>query len=394
MSDKIDGIRQQLNQLHAQFSSGAMPQEQYDAEKIVLERRLLDEVMAPSAPDVHAKYLFVGIALAVLALAFAGYWWTGARVPTSSGAAMPVMPTSPSMSGPSGGGAPTPAASAPHGTNTDQVASMTDRLAQRLKEQPQDAEGWAMLARSYSVLGRHPEALKAYEKAVALRKDDANLLADYADSLAVQNNRVLAGEPLKLVERALKLEPHNLKALSMAGSEAFDRQDYAKATRFWQQVVEFGPADSPMVQQIMPSLEQAQQLAGLPPRAKKPTLAGAVGATPGTVSGSVSLSPTLVTKVAPDDTVFIFARTTEGGRAPLAILRKKVRDLPIQFTLDDSHAMSPENRLSTANTVTVGARISKSGNAQPQAGDLSGLIAAVKVGASGLAIDINTLVKP
>ena len=173
------------------------------------------------------------------------------------------------MVGGAGSGAPAATSSAPHGTNTDQVASMTDRLAQRLKNQPQDAEGWAMLARSYSVLGRHPEALQAYEKAIALRKDDANLLADYADSMAMKNNRVLAGEPLKLVERALKLEPHNLKALSMAGSEAFDRQDFAKATQYWQQVVQFGPADSPMVQQIAPSLERAKQLAGSP-RTGKP----------------------------------------------------------------------------------------------------------------------------
>jgi cytochrome c-type biogenesis protein CcmH len=215
-------------------------------------------------PDASLKYLFVGIAVAVLAVAGAGYWWTGSRATTSNATAMASMPTlPPAMAGAGSGDAPVPASSAPHGTSTDQVVSMTDRLAQRLKDQPQDAEGWAMLARSYSVLGRHPEALKAYEKAIALRKDDANLLADYADSLAMKNNRVLAGEPLKLVERALKLEPHNVKALSMAGSEAFDRQDYAKATQYWQQVVQFGPADSPMVQQIAPSLERAKQMAGL-----------------------------------------------------------------------------------------------------------------------------------
>jgi cytochrome c-type biogenesis protein CcmH len=265
MSDNIERLRQQLTQLHAQFSSGTMPQEQYDAEKVALERRLLDRVMAPAAPDVNVKYLFAGIALAVLAVAGAGYWWTDSRASTGSPTAMATLPASPTLLGrSSNSGSPPPAAasSAPHGTNTDQVASMTDRLAQRLKDQPQDAEGWAMLARSYSVLGRHPEALQAYEKAIALRKDDANLLADYADSLAMKNNRVLAGEPLKLVERALKLEPHNLKALSMAGSEAFDRQDFAKATQYWQQVVQFGPADSPMVQQIAPSLERAKQLVG------------------------------------------------------------------------------------------------------------------------------------
>jgi cytochrome c-type biogenesis protein CcmH len=222
----------------------------------------------PSPPDVDLKYLFAGITAVVLAASAAGYWWTVSSANTSSAVAMAsnpsMMASPPAIVGGAGSGARAAPGSAPHGTNTDQMGSMTDRLAQRLKDQPQDAEGWAMLARSYSVLGRHPEALQAYEKAIALRKDDANLLADYADSMAMKNNRVLAGEPLRLVERALKLEPHNLKALSMAGSEAFDRQDYGKATQYWQQVVQFGPADSPMVQQIAPSLARARQLAGVP----------------------------------------------------------------------------------------------------------------------------------
>ena len=209
----------------------------------------------PATPEVNVKVLFAGIAVAVLAVAAGGYWWTKSHAPTNGVTNLPSVPSAPSVRS-------MPNSGAPHGTETDQMASMTDRLAQRLKDQPQDAEGWAMLARSYSVLGRHPEALQAYEKATALGKDDANLLADYADSMAMKNNRVLAGEPLKLVERALKLEPHNLKALSMAGSEAFERQDYAKAAHYWQQVVQFGPADSPMVQQIAPSLERAKQLAG------------------------------------------------------------------------------------------------------------------------------------
>ena len=162
-----------------------------------------------------------------------------------------------------------PAGLSENGTNPHQqmanqqdLEKMVMALAEKLEKEPNNLKGWAMLARSYSVLGRHPEALKAYEKAVALRKDDANLLADYADSLAMQNNRVLAGEPLKLVERALKIDPRNPKALSMAGSEAFDRQDYAKAIQYWQQLVDQGPADGPMVRQILPGLEQARQLVG------------------------------------------------------------------------------------------------------------------------------------
>jgi cytochrome c-type biogenesis protein CcmH len=214
-----------------------------------------------TAPEASVKLLLAGIAVAVLAAAGVGYWWTGSRAPASSMTNMPSVPSMPAV--PS-----MPNSSAPHGTESDQMASMTDRLAQRLKDQPQDAEGWAMLARSYSVLGRHVEALVAYEKAIALRKDDPNLLADYADSLAMKNNRVLSGEPLKLIERVLKLDPRNLKALSMAGSEAFVRQDYAKAAQYWQQVVELGPKDSPMVLQVLPNLEQAQKLARQPSAVK------------------------------------------------------------------------------------------------------------------------------
>jgi cytochrome c-type biogenesis protein CcmH len=275
MSDSIEGLRQQLQQLQEQYSAGALPKESYDAEKVALERRLLDQVMATPPQQGDARWMFAGIATVALVVVAAGYWWTGSRATTGTTTVLPgmsAMPATPGMSAKSTQPvsiAPAIASSAPHGTETGQVASMVDRLAQRLKDQPQDAEGWAMLARSYSVLGRHPEALKAYEKAIALRKGDANLLADYADSLAVQNNRVLAGEPLKLVVRALQLEPRNLKALSMAGSEAFDRQDYKQAIQYWQQVVEFGPADSPMVQQVKPSLEHAQQLAGAP-RTGKP----------------------------------------------------------------------------------------------------------------------------
>jgi cytochrome c-type biogenesis protein CcmH len=269
MSESIEDLRHLLQQLQEQYSAGAIPKDSYEAEKVVLERRLLDQVMAAPPQEGNARWMFAGIATVALVVVAAGYWWTGSRAPTSMTAPMPgTSAMSATTTALPAIGAPAMAGSAPHGTETGQVASMVERLAQRLKDKPQDAEGWAMLARSYSVLGRHPEALKAYEKAIALRKDDANLLADYADSLAVQNNRVLAGEPLKLVERALKLEPHNLKALSMAGSEAFDRQDYNRAVKYWQQVVEFGPADSPMVQQVKPSLEHAQQLAGVPRTAK------------------------------------------------------------------------------------------------------------------------------
>jgi cytochrome c-type biogenesis protein CcmH len=292
MREDISSLKQQLQHIQEQWVAGTLPPAQYEEEKAALERRLVDQVLASkSTPDGSVR-LFAGIALVIVATAAAGYWWTATRAPSGSvnananaHAGAMTGAGAPGMAGMAATAAPAMGGSAPHGTDSDQVASMVDRLAARLKDKPQDAEGWAMLARSYSVLARHADALKAYEKAVALRKDDANLLADYADSLAVQNNRVLAGEPIQLVERALKLEPHNLKALSMAGSEAFDRQDYKKAVQYWQQVVEFGALDSPMVQQVMPSLEQARQLAGLAPTAKPKLPAGPI--VPGMLSGKM-----------------------------------------------------------------------------------------------------------
>jgi cytochrome c-type biogenesis protein CcmH len=327
--------------------------------------------------------MMAGLAVTVVALAGLGYWWKGS----------PDLAGSAATQAAAGGTAESPAT--PHATNSDQIAAMTDKLAARLKDQPNDAEGWSMLARSYSVLGKHPEALKAYEKALSLRKDDATLLADYADALAVKNNRSLAGEPMKLIERALKLEPGNLKALALAGTYSFDKKDYAAAVKYWEKAAQTGGPDNPMVQQMLPGLAEARDLAGLPAASgpldatPKPSAAGGK-----TVSGSVSLAPALLKQVSPEDTVFIFARASEGSRMPLAILRKQVKDLPIQFSLDDSMAMAPANKLSGAAKVVVGARVSKSGNAMPQPGDFSGQTVAVAVGATALKIEIKDAVKP
>ena len=145
---------------------------------------------------------------------------------------------------------------------------MIDKLANRLKEQPDNAEGWVMLGRSYTVVGQHADALKAYERAVALRPTDAQVLADYADSMAVNNNMSLAGEPMKWVAKALQADPNNLKALALAGTDAFMRKDYAGAVKYWQRLVDVGPPDSDYVREIAGGLKEARALGGLPADAK------------------------------------------------------------------------------------------------------------------------------
>lgn len=295
----------------------------------------------------------------------------------------------------------------------EQIEAMADGLRQRLETEPQNAEGWAMLGRSYSVLGRASDAVPAYRKAVELVPDDAGLLADLADSLAVTNNRQIAGEPMTFVQRALKIDPNQPKALSLAGTEAFLRGDFKAAAAMWERILVTQPADSPMAQQVRESINEARQRGGMPlladgampempkgvtaqaaPAAAQtaaPAAPAAQPAAPGktSVAGTVTLAPALAGKASPEDTVFVFARAAEGPRMPLAIVRKQVKDLPITFTLDDSSAMAPTMKLSNYPQVIVGARISKTGNAMPQPGDLQGLSQPVALGASGLKIVIG-----
>jgi cytochrome c-type biogenesis protein CcmH len=401
MTNTLEALKQKLAQLKQLNASGVLPDEKFEEGKAALERQILDLVLSGAPLGVSAKgqaaaatpasagtvakpsgLLLAGLAVGVVAIAAAGYLWKGTPGP-AQGEAEPAQMTS-------ADGQP-----APHATNADQIAAMTEKLAARLKEKPEDVEGWSMLARSYSVLGRHAEALKAYAQASNLRKDDPTLLADYADSLAVNNNSNLEGEPMKLVERALKLDPKNLKALYLAGTFAFNKKDYATAVKVWEKLAQSGPPGNVFVNQIEPAIAEARNLAGMPPAAKPldaaPQATAAAGA--GAVSGTVTLSAALAKQAQPDDTVFVFARAAEGSRMPLAILRKQVKDLPITFTLNDSMAMSPASALSTQSRVIVGARVSKSGNAMPQPGDLSGQSAVVSVGATGLAVEIKEALK-
>jgi len=154
-----------------------------------------------------------------------------------------------------------------HGVSAQQFEAMVSRLAARLKENPEDAEGWMMLGRSYAVLERFGEASEAYAKAAARTPGDAQLLADYADALAMAQGRTLQGEPEKILLRALAVDPNNVKALLLAGTAAFNRNDGASAVRHWERVLGLLPAESDMVQRVQASIAQARSL-GRSPGAK------------------------------------------------------------------------------------------------------------------------------
>jgi cytochrome c-type biogenesis protein CcmH len=392
MNDSISETREQLLRLRSRLAAGELAQQAYDDARLPLERRLVDAVLAaasampaaaaaaPAVPEATPRAgagLWATAAAVVLVVGAGGYAWTG-----NPGA----LGQPPAAFTAAGAPAPAEGNAAPHAPGGEQLEAMIAKLADRLKAQPDDAEGWGILGRSYAALGRHDEAFTAYEKAYKLRPTDPSTLADYADALGVKNGRTLDGEPTRLLELALKADPDHLKALALAGTAAFNRGDFATAVKYWDHAVAVGPPDSGLVDLARGGAAEARERGKLPPPAAAPVAAAAPGAG---VSGTVTLAASLKAQASPEDTVFIFARAAEGSRMPLAILKKQVKDLPFTFKLDDSQSMSPSARLSTAKRVIVGARVSKSGQAAPQPGDLEGMSKPVDVGAAGVAVEIG-----
>jgi cytochrome c-type biogenesis protein CcmH len=366
----VAALRQQQEQLAALKQSGVLSAAQYEQARQALEQRIA-EAGAPAQAS-GSKPLLFGVVAFVGALTVAGYAWLGTpRALNAELVAAAAAPTNPERP-----------------VTQEQIEAMVETLSARVKARPDDAESWAMLGRAQVVLGKHAEAVLALKQAVALRGDDAALLTEYADALAVTNGRNLDGEPSRLLAQALAIEPNNTKALLLSGMHAFQQKDYAKSLQQWEKVVQLAPGGE-LAQQLQGVIAEARQRAG---GAAPAASAAVVAQTGASVSGTVTLSPSLAAKARPDDTVFVFARAAEGPRMPLAILRKQVKDLPLAFKLDDSMAMSPAAKLSTTARVIVGARISASGQATPQAGDLQGFSAPVAPGATGLAIQITDVV--
>jgi cytochrome c-type biogenesis protein CcmH len=270
------------------------------------------------------------------------------------------------------------------------VQRMIDDMSQRVRQDPKDRSAWALLAHSYDMLGRFDEASRAHARLAELMPGDAQVLADYADALAASQGRRFEGEPERLLKRALALDPKNVKALLLSGTDAFDHGRYGDAIRHWERVRSL-TADATVTREVDSALAQARALAArsggtaaVPARPDLPA-----GGVPGRdVAGRVTLAPALMSKVAPDDTVFVFARSALGSRMPVALMRRRVRDLPLDFRLDDSMAMVPDLKLSSLSAVVVGARVSKRGDAVPQRGDLQGLTPPVAVGSRDIRLQI------
>jgi len=290
---------------------------------------------------------------------------------------------------------------APHQLTPEQITTMVARLAQRLETNPDDGEGWVMLARTYNALGRYGDATGAYARAEVMFPKNAQLLADYADTLAMAQGQTLLGKPEALVQRALQADGNNLKALALAGTVEFEKSDFAKAIEYWQRMLPLLPADSEMGNSVRASIQEAQDKLGGAPKSSVPIAPEQQGGAPKSstasavakaksVSGTIQLAPALAARAAPEDTVFVLARPAQGARMPLAAVRVKVKDLPLAFSFDDSMALNPSAKLSDFAEVVVAARVSKSGNVVPQRGDLEGVSKPLPPGTNGIIVVIKS----
>jgi cytochrome c-type biogenesis protein CcmH len=384
--------RDQLKEAERDLAADVITPERFEQLRGEIQRRVLEDTQAADAPASTlqpARRMALSLALLIPAASIATYLALG----------------TPEASAP-GFTAQRAAADGKHEVSPEQIQSMVAALAERLKAEPNNPEGWQMLGRSYTALGRYRDAATALRKASELQPKNVDLLADLADVLGMAQGKRLTGEPAKVIQQALDLDPKHVKTLALAGSVAFEQKDYANARAYWGRLVAVLPPDSEIARSVQGSIAEATRLeSGGAPMAQAPDAAAAptapappapaspkgasAAAGNARITGEVALSPELAARVAAGDTVFIFARAAQGPRLPLAIAKQAAGTWPLRFTLDDSMSMAPNMNLSAFGRVVVGARVSKSGNATPQSGDLFGQSEPVANSAQGLKITIN-----
>jgi len=362
--------REQFAKLEQDLGEGTLSQADYAQAKAELQRRVLEDtdVADQQSSVVGApRKTMIGIALAVPIIAGALYLQIGTP------AAMDPLAMQ--------------AAAAGHGqiTSPEQLEQMVAALASKLEQEPGNLKGWSMLARSYKAIGRPVDAQKAFERAGSFIDDDPDALASYADVVA-SNAGTLAGKPTELIDKALRVDPNHPMSLWLKGTADFEQKKYPQAIATWERLVAMLQPGSDDARMLEGAINDARAKAGLPASVVAAAPAGA------NIRGTVELDPTLKARASPDDVVMVIARRP-GTRMPLAVLRTRAAELPLQFTLDDSLSMDPNSRLSSAREIEVEARISRSGLARQEPGDLLSQAQTVKLGADGVALRVAKVVQ-
>jgi cytochrome c-type biogenesis protein CcmH len=250
---------------------------------------------------------------------------------------------------------------------TEQINGMVEKLAQKMKDNPSDSEGWIMLARSYKVMKRYSESVDALRKALALTGEQPEILLQLADVIAMKNGGSLLGEPAELVAKALDIDANNDMGLWLYGLANAEDGKFNEAIGYWKKLqTHYKPEDDDF-KEVQKLIDQAREALGQKVEVIPETKAAISGKS---IRVSVVLDEKLKAIANPEDVVFIYAQPAQGGKMPLAVVKKQVKDLPLEVTLDDSMAMMPTMTISSVENVQISARISHSGNAIAQADDL------------------------
>lgn len=375
----LEILRDQITEMDADLKNGLLTQELHEQGKRELQVRLLEEVGDSQGVEVSNKphpLKITAIALAVLMpLASIGlYLMIGNPQAFQPVHGMIAMPRT-----------------------QDDLKSLEEKVTQN----PNDPEALVVLARAYVELERYADGSRIYASLVKIIPDEPILWADYADALAMTHNSLLGG-PTKLLERALELNPNHEKSLYLSGTAAMERGDYQAAVRHWEKLLKLLPAeDTQNTGAIANAIAQARHMLAQTKGGKgiqtldriNESADRAQASGKERIAGTVTLSDALRSQADPNDTLFVLARAAEGPKMPLAIVRKQVKDLPLTFALDDSMAMQPEMKMSNFERVVVVARVSKSGNAVPQPGDLMGMSKPLALGSKGIKVQIDQAVR-
>jgi len=356
--------RDQILDLDHENNSGHISDEEWQQSRDELSLRLLEDTSAVDDPAAKTEKpaIWTAVVLAVaLPLGSMGmYMWVG-----QPEALNPL------------------ALKTPDQVDPKDLTKMAQTLAEKLQDKPDNLQGWVMLGRTYRTLENFDAALRAYDSALKLSDDD-DLKLERIEVIAMQRQGQFEGEPWNVIREVLQRDPQHFGALLTAGSASYAEGKFADALKYWEQARKPLDANNPDLAGLESAIATVRERLGMPPAKAAPAAASGLN-----VTGQVNLSASLKSKASPNDVVFIYATPANGDRMPLAIFKTTVSQLPFNFTLDDSTAMAPDRKLSAAGEVMVKVRVTKSGNAMPQSGDLSGSLGPVKVGAKGLKLEIK-----
>ncbi len=293
-------------------------------------------------------------------------------------------------------------------TTPSQVAQAIVELKQRSKKDPGDLQAWMMLAQAHRIQGELDEAIAAYQKAGALAPsgdpETARLLAEHAEALLMKRQGDFAGEPIALLERALQNNPDDQKALGLMGAGLYRLGKPEQGIGFLRKLMSSLPPDSEQSRQIGAVIQRIEsELASAAANPAKPanpanqsnTAEGSVRTqsnTVGSVIGQVRIADTLLSKLPTPAIVFMVARPADGQRMPVAVSRQQFSSQPFEFRLTDEQSMTAERKLSSFDSVIIEVRLSASGNAIRQSGDLFGVSKPIKPGSAAIELLIDQVV--